>query len=146
MTTVAEVYAVILASPVSCDKRWKSSGSRGTLKANAESSPSSVTRRVSATVSEYGATPLRTRTVSSTSAALTPSRILAYGRLRVPKRGPATVVLSTTRWVGFTTTSTAVAAPPPDRPITSAVRMPAAVTRPRGETLTAALLDDQTIG
>src|SRR5207249_4554285 len=116
MTTVAVVYAVIPAAPVSCDTRGSSSGSRGTLRANAESSPSSVTRRVSATVSEYGATPLRTRTVSSTSAALTPSRILAYGRLRVPKRGPATVVLSTTTRVGFTTTSVTVSATPPARP------------------------------
>src|SRR5881397_781731 len=136
MTTVAVVYAVIPAAPVSCDTRGSSSGSRGTLRANAESSPSSVTRRVSATVSEYGATPLRTRTVSSTSAALTPSRILAYGRLRVPKLGPATVVLSTTTQVGFNTTSVTVSATPPARPITNALPTVTA----------AALLDDQVIG
>src|SRR5207247_1228850 len=142
MTTVAVVYAVIPAAPVSCDTRGSSSGSRGTLRANAESSPSSVTRRVSATVSEYGATPLRTRTVSSTSAALTPSRILAYGRLRVPKRGPATVVLSTTTRVGFTTTSVTVSATPPARPITNALPNPTPVTTPLGETVTAAALPD----
>src|SRR6266516_1849406 len=147
MVTVAVVSAVIPAAPVSCDTSGSSSGSRGTLRTKAESSPRSVRRWLRATVSEYGAAPLRTSTVSSTSAALTPSWILAYGRLRVPKRGPVTNRLSTTSRVGFNTTSTTVSAAAPARAITSALPTPTAVTTPLGETVTAAgLVDAQVIG
>ena len=119
-----------------------SSGLVCPLATNAESSPSSVTRRVRATVSAYGAAPFRTRTVSSVSATFTPSAILAKGRLRVPNRGAIAIPLSTMMRVGFTTMSVTVSAKPAAWPVTNADPSPAAVARPPGETVTAAGLED----